>query len=186
MPLEESRKRDPTDGRLTRHLLAGENSRAVPRLARGVIEAAVPTRLVTSFRRAATLDPCREPTSPAAVPVPAVTRLADRERRPAPPARQQVQHDYRQQPLAQTSSDSIGQAHPDGGMLSRHTRLSHPRPVAAATAPGHLASGRDDTQFLGRNVDAASPRMMTSRSVRRPTRQISALLDRRPQCLGDL
>lgn len=37
-------------------------------------------------------------------------------------------------------------------MLSRHTRLSHPRPVAAATAPGLLTSGRDDTRFFGRNV----------------------------------
>src|SRR5258708_20803258 len=84
MPLEESRKRDPTDGRLTRHLLAGENSRAVLRLARGVIEAAVPTPLVTSFRRAATLDPSREPTSPTAAPVPAVPRLPVRQRPPPP------------------------------------------------------------------------------------------------------
>jgi len=37
-------------------------------------------------------------------------------------------------------------------MLSRHTRLSHPRPVAAATAPGPLTSGRDDTRFFARNV----------------------------------
>ena len=64
--------------------------------------------------------------------------------------------------LPRLPPSTIGQAYPDGGMLSRHTRLSHPCPVAAATAPGPLSSGRDDTQFLGKNVDAASPRMMMS------------------------
>jgi hypothetical protein len=92
-PLEQSRKLDPTEGRLSRHFLTGEDSRAVLRLARRVIQATIPTRLVTPLRRAPTLDPCREPTPPSAVPVPAVTRFADRKRREAAPTRQQVQDD---------------------------------------------------------------------------------------------
>jgi len=93
---EEGRKLDPSLRRLSRHYLAPGQARTVLTLAISVIEAAISTRLVTSIRGAAALDPSREPASPSAVPVPAVARLADREGRPAPPARQQVQDDSSQ------------------------------------------------------------------------------------------
>ena len=156
---EESRKRAPTTGRLSRHFLTGEDSTAVLRLALRVIETPGKARLVTSVRGTPATDPGHQPASPPAVPVPAVTRRADREGCKAPPARQQVQDDPRQEPPAQTASVAHWTSRPDGAILPRHKRLSHPRPDAAPTAPGLFTSERDNTQFLGGNADAASPRM---------------------------
>src|SRR5260370_1190876 len=103
---EERRKLDPTDGRLSRHFLSAQNPRAVFPLTLRVIEAPRQTRLVTSVRRAPALDPRPETTPPSAVPVPAETPLADREGRPAPPARQQVQDEPSEEPLAQNTPPS--------------------------------------------------------------------------------
>src|SRR5262249_37312818 len=59
--------------------------------------------LITSVRDASALDSCRESTPRPAVPMPAVARFADRKRREAPPARQQVQDKSGSQPLAHAS-----------------------------------------------------------------------------------
>src|SRR3989442_6007575 len=109
----------------------------------GVVLAARRTLLVPTVRCAPTLDPRPTTTPRPAVPVPAVTRPADRERRPAPPARQQIQDDAGQQPLAQTPLRADGQDARNGGILTAsyvptEEPFVAPSPGRAATRPGLL------------------------------------------------
>lgn len=112
-----------------------------------MILAAKLTLLVPPIRCTPALEPRPTTTPRSAISVPAVAGRADRERRPAPPAHQQIQDDAGQQPLAQTPSETNGQADPTVGCSPRHTRLSHPAP-AGPTPAGASSVRRDDTQFL--------------------------------------
>jgi len=112
-----------------------------------VVLAAQLALLVTAVRCTTALHPCPTTTPRPAVSVSAVARRADRERRPAPPARQQIQDDAGQQPLAHTFSRRMDKLTQRWDAL-RVTPACHTQPRSGRHPPGLSFVGRDDTQFL--------------------------------------
>ena len=129
--------------------------------------------LVSAVRGASALDPRRTAATATAVPVTAVARSADRERRPASLACQQVQDDADQEPLAQTPSRRVDKP-------ARRCNAPRVAPTPACrTRPGRAATRRGFPSRASpypnphRHADAAPPRMMTNipRESRLPVRR---------------
>jgi len=112
-----------------------------------VILAAKLTLLVPPVRCTPALDPRPTTTPRPAVSVSAVARRADRERRPAPSARQQIQDDAGQQPLAHTFSGRMDKLTRRWDALCV-TPACHTQPRPGRHPPGLSFVGRDNTQFL--------------------------------------
>ena len=131
-----------------------------------------------SVRRSVALAPRAPAARTSAVALTPVARFADRERHPAPAAKQQVQHHLRHQPLGHAIKPRAEWTDERGGAILRPPRrLVPPR---RPTPPGLLLRGRDDTphpQIARRGYAADDDGVVRSSTAR----QKSAVFDRRSQ-----